>query len=329
MSIPLDPKLDGFEIIQANYKHIGDHAIRTDILIPRTEHSGPRPLIVRVHGGGLMMGDSLYMDWWPHWVSDLALQKNAVIISPNYRLMPEATSFDIFADMADFWAWLQSSLLREVLAAHTPPTAIDLDRIFVTGESAGGLLSVHLALTYPDQIRAASAAYPAVALNAETFTQPRASPPFGLDIPETLVQETLDSIALGTAVSSLTSQKRVDFMLGAIQHGFLSRLYERGAEPVPPNVLYPILKVEQSDLKVPRGGLVVLHGRHDSVVPLRDSERFVARAQQVLAGRLNEQGRGRVTLVVRDGEHGFDAPARFEEDWPQEAMQDAVSAWLE
>lgn len=54
MAIPSDPKLDGFDIIQTNYKSIGDHGIRADILIPQTEYAGARPLIVRIHGGGLV-----------------------------------------------------------------------------------------------------------------------------------------------------------------------------------------------------------------------------------------------------------------------------------
>lgn len=54
MSIPSNAKLDGFDIVQHDYKHIGDHGIRVDILTPRTNHVGPRPLIVRIHGGGLV-----------------------------------------------------------------------------------------------------------------------------------------------------------------------------------------------------------------------------------------------------------------------------------
>lgn len=56
MSIPSNKKLDGFEIVQHDYKHIGDHGIRVDILTPRTTYVGPRPLIVRIHGGGLVSG---------------------------------------------------------------------------------------------------------------------------------------------------------------------------------------------------------------------------------------------------------------------------------
>lgn len=49
-----DPKFHGFDIIQTSYKHAGEHAIRTDILVPQTPYSGKRPTIVRFHGGGLV-----------------------------------------------------------------------------------------------------------------------------------------------------------------------------------------------------------------------------------------------------------------------------------
>lgn len=54
MVIPSDPKLDGFDIIQTPYKTIGNHEIRTDILVPRAAHEGKRPVLVRIHGGGLV-----------------------------------------------------------------------------------------------------------------------------------------------------------------------------------------------------------------------------------------------------------------------------------
>lgn len=54
MAILVDPKLEGFNIIQATYKTVGDHDIRTDILVPKTPSSGKRPVIIRFHGGGLV-----------------------------------------------------------------------------------------------------------------------------------------------------------------------------------------------------------------------------------------------------------------------------------
>lgn len=273
------------------------------------------------------MGDSLNMEWWPHWVSDLALQKNAIIISPNYRLLPEATSADIYTDMEEFWTWLRSPALANIVANQKTPTKLDLDRIFVTGESAGGLLSLYLTLAHPEEIRAASAAYPSLALNADSFTKTRERAPFDNHVPVSVVEENFKAAVLGTAKSSITSLESLMFTLGAIEHGYLSKYYQRDAEGVPAEVLYPMARLEQSDFKIPRGGIAVLHGRQDSVVPLGDVEKFVERANEVLKARSGEEGG--VTLTLRDGEHGFDGPVRFEEDWLQDAMHRAIRVWLE
>lgn len=54
MSIQSHPKLAGLDLIQATYKKVGDHEIRTDIFIPQKPFTGKRPVILRFHGGGLV-----------------------------------------------------------------------------------------------------------------------------------------------------------------------------------------------------------------------------------------------------------------------------------
>jgi len=54
MTVPSDPKIDGFEVIQTSYKKIEDHGIRCDILIPKAKHEGKRPVIINFHDGGLV-----------------------------------------------------------------------------------------------------------------------------------------------------------------------------------------------------------------------------------------------------------------------------------
>ncbi|KAJ5692402.1 hypothetical protein N7462_001825 [Penicillium macrosclerotiorum] len=325
MSIPSNPKLDGFEILQHNYKHIGDHGIRADILIPKTKYNGARPLIIRTHGGALMMGDSLYMDWWPQWTSDLALQNEAVIVSPNYRLLPEATGADIYADIEDFWTWVHSAEFVDLLAKHTSPTKVDLSRIFTSGDSAGGLISLYLALSHPTEIRAAVLAYPFLDPSSESFSSPRATAPFNHPIPESVIHENMKAVVLDTVKSSISTPDSLAFMLAAVQHGAITGMYERGSQGVPREVLYPMERLEQPNLQIPQGGIAVIHGRQDTVVPLGDVEKFVTRAKQVTEGL---PGNG-VVLTVRDGEHGFDSAVPYEEAWLKDAIKTAVDAWLE
>lgn len=44
----------GFKIFDVTYKVVKSHAIQTSVLVPRNACKGPRPVIVRFHGGGLV-----------------------------------------------------------------------------------------------------------------------------------------------------------------------------------------------------------------------------------------------------------------------------------
>ncbi|KAE8161558.1 Alpha/Beta hydrolase protein [Aspergillus tamarii] len=327
MSISSHPKLEGFDLIQATYKQIGDHAIRVDILIPQTPYTGKRPTLVRTHGGALVACDSLFMDFFPHWASDLALKYGAVIVSPNYRLMPESTSSEIYDDVDDFWKWLHSPALTDLLANHTTATEIDLTRILTTGDSAGGLLSLYLALTYPSQIRASTAGYPWVNPSSAGFQAPRTTLPFGVHTPESVIDDTVAAAASGQIVSSDRSPARLAFMLAAVEHGRLAGFYENQAEGSSRRELfYPAKKLEEPGMSIPRGGIAIWHGRQDTVVPLEDVEQFMVRLLEATKGLPSG---GKVVLALRDGDHGFDMDNRYEDEWLQNALKLAVDAWLE
>ncbi|KAJ5738483.1 hypothetical protein N7493_001638 [Penicillium malachiteum] len=326
MSIPNDSKLDGFEIVQHNYKHIGGHGIRVDILTPKTNYAAPRPLILRVHGGDLMMGDSFYMDWWPQWLSDLALQKEAIIVSPNYRLLPEGRGVDIYTDIEDFWTWLHSAEFTSLLTSQSKPTPVDMSQILISGESAGGLIGLYLAFAYPTEVRSAAIAYPFINPGSKAFSSPRLDPPFNQRIPESLTQENMKTVALNTTKYSIRAPASLNFMLAAIQHGAITEMYERGSEGVPREVLYPMMRVQRPDFKIPQGGIAIIHVRHDSVVPLGDVKEFVARVKEVTKAL---PGYEKVTLTVQDGEHGFDSNISYQMPWLAEAIKPVVDAWLE
>ncbi|KAL2831443.1 Alpha/Beta hydrolase protein, partial [Aspergillus cavernicola] len=325
MTTPLDPKLQGFDLIQATYKQVGDHVIRTDILVPQTPHPGKRPTLIRFHGGGLVMGDSLFLPFWAQWLSDFALQYGAVIISPNYRLLPQATGQDIYDDVEDFWTWLHSPAAHDLLAAHTTPTELDLTRILTTGDSAGGLLSINLGLAHATEIRATTATFPCIDMKSLDFTTPRANPPFGHHMPESVIQDTI-AASPTTPFSSAATPAHLGYMLATIQHGRLGAWYARDSEGSPrEGLLHPMDRLEQPGVEIPQGGITILHGRQDSAVPVHQSERFVARAREVLKG---QPVGDRVTLTIRDGDHGFDKDVRYEEAWLQEALKTAVETWL-
>lgn len=241
--------------------------------------------------------------------------------------MPGATSAEIYDDIEDFWTWVHSPTLTTRLAAHSTPTECDTGRILTAGGSAGGLLSIALGLSHPAEIRAITAAYPCIDPVSENFTAPRAYPPFGQSTPRSLIQRIEDVAVPGTVESSVETQDRLAYMLALIEYGLLGALYMRGAEGVPREVLYPMARLERANVEIPRGGIAVIYGRQDSVVPLADTEKFIARAKEVTKGFPGHDG---IILTVRDGEHGFDNSVRLDEaPWLQDTLKRAVGVWLE
>lgn len=139
-------------------------------------------------------------------------------------------------------------------------------------------------------------------------------------------------------VSSTDTPSYIPLMLAAIEHGILGEWYTRGLEESSSKtgtetrrLLFPIQRLDDPGVQIPRGGVYVIQGRQDSVVPAHHSEPFVARAREVAGGgNTDSQQNGKVVLVFRDGEHGFDGEERYEEGgWVQEALAAAVEAWLE
>ncbi|KAL6232827.1 hypothetical protein BDW75DRAFT_216715 [Aspergillus navahoensis] len=313
-------KIQGFDLIQETYKYVGDHAIRADILVPQTTYDGKRPTIARFHGGGLAMGDSLYMDWYPYWLSDLALEHEAVIVSANYRLMPQATGLDIYEDLKDFWAWLQTPVVEDILANHTTPTEIDLAHLLVTGESAGGLLSINSALQLANRhfnglsARAVIGMYPSVDMKSPDFTEPRAIPPFGQHFDESFIDEFLATAPSGPVSS--TSGDYLPLMLAAIEYGYLGDWYARDSNNS--DVLYPLQQLKKG-VRIPRGGVTIIQGLNDTVVPPHHSEPFITRLRKVTNGQL---GHDKIQFITHEGEHGFDGDLRYNKtEWLQEGIE--------
>ena len=136
--------------------------LKTDILLPPDAKAGvPHPLIIAYHGGGLCGGARDCYEFLSPWLPAWAARNNAVVLSPDYRLLPQASAKDIVDDVYSLWNWVQSSL-NSTLAQLPSGHHVDLSRILVEGVSAGGFTAAHLALSHPDKIRAAILVYPMV-----------------------------------------------------------------------------------------------------------------------------------------------------------------------
>lgn len=89
-------------------------------------------------------GSSLHPDFFPRWLLELSVTLAAIIVTPNYRLLPESNAIDILEDMDDLWDWLTPGLDNLLGSSARPGIQADRTRIMTVGESAGKLWKKHV-----------------------------------------------------------------------------------------------------------------------------------------------------------------------------------------
>lgn len=92
--------------------------------------------------------------------SAYAASVSAIIVSPDHHLFPSASTSDILS-VEDLWQWIQTNL-PEVLSSRASGYEVDLAKIMVEGNSAGGFCAVRHAISYATSIYAAILVYPMV-----------------------------------------------------------------------------------------------------------------------------------------------------------------------
>lgn len=117
---------------------------------------GPFPVIVYYHGGGWVLADKTVYDGGAR---GLSKQANAIVVSVDYRLAPEAKFPAQYDDSVATYKWV---------AQNAASFNGDPARLAVAGESAGGNLAVEVAIAARDQKltapRGIVAVYPVVQL---------------------------------------------------------------------------------------------------------------------------------------------------------------------
>lgn len=147
---------DAFDIVTEPYKIVEGHPIQVDVLVPKLITSGVHPVIVRLHGGWLvrlhlMVGFPFCMltletqfagvrnawEWYQTYTLEHAAYNNAIVINPDYRLLPEAKAVDSVRDInIDLWEWILNQF-PAVLAKFKPGVKGYLTKILAQGTSAG------------------------------------------------------------------------------------------------------------------------------------------------------------------------------------------------
>jgi arylformamidase len=113
------------------YKQVGGTALQADVYEP-TGFTGPRPVLVWIHGGALMSGSRRLSATDPLKLAMLA--EGGVVVSIDYRLAPETKLPEIVSDVEDAFRWVREKG-PELFSA-------DPQRVIASGGSAGGYLAL-------------------------------------------------------------------------------------------------------------------------------------------------------------------------------------------
>lgn len=103
-----------------------------DVFYPENTKS-PLPVIIDIHGGGLMMGDK---DSNRVYASVLA-KRGYTVVTLNYRLCPDVLYPSQVQDVSAAFKWIHDNARKY---------NINLDKVYVTGDSAGGNLAYYVPL---------------------------------------------------------------------------------------------------------------------------------------------------------------------------------------
>lgn len=316
-------RFEDFKIINKVYKTVNGHAIDLDILYPKKlsasrPSDSASPVLLRFHGGGLVTGSSLLPLFFAPWLLQLIQRHSAVVVSPNYRLIPESTVQDSIDDANDALKWVRKELAAIML--DEAGIRVDVGRIMTAGDSAGGYLSLQVGLSHPDEIRAVTAAYPMADMESPYFVGKYTKQVFmSPEMPKETILAQLQDVERRETKSLISSDpllERGALMFGLIQHGLFGDLF-----PANQRGLFPLLRIEDG-ARFPPGGLLVWHGKEDSVVPAEGSLKLRETVRKYDPD-LNFR------LVIREGEHGFDQTTSIDDPWVVEAMDACMTSWLQ
>ncbi|RAH66724.1 alpha/beta-hydrolase [Aspergillus aculeatinus CBS 121060] len=276
-------KFKSFNTITTPYKKLNgtNQSISTDIFIPRSilQQQQPRqcPIIVRIHGGFLITGSSQYAPWFSSWTFEYALASQSIIVSPNYRLLPEASGQDIIDDMEDFWRWLHSEQFMQSVAKAAGQSYLVPDR----DRPSFSKVVLTLAISHPSEIRAVIGAYPMLDFKVPFYTDNYPKPIVGVpNVPNRVVDDHLLSTRETPAViTAADPPDRLRLAFAIVQNG---RFLEFFGSPDDYG-LFPMERIERlaaaGRLELPP--LFVFHGEQDSAVPVDGTRRFVALLRQL------------------------------------------------
>lgn len=282
-----------------------------------------------------------------------AAANNAIIVAPNYRLLPEATGRDILRDVRHFWAWFHGRAppgvpggsFSAVVKRLLPSFSVNPERLIMSGDSAGAFLAVYSWLRCKTSaIRALYLAYPMLGYYNWPTTQ------------QEFVYRGCPATKswAGTAVNTITAKiqslerrnltpttvKRMppdgcaaNFKLGFT--GSWKQVFQRerrdgrtGVQDIP-GMVAQMLQNGYAPGSLPQ--IFIHHGHDDPQCPISTTEDFVDTLQRTWYSHCSEIVRFTEVKSIEGKEevgHGYDHDLDEEnEPWLREILEGISAAW--
>ncbi|PYI33454.1 alpha/beta-hydrolase [Aspergillus indologenus CBS 114.80] len=329
-------RFDPFTPVDLCYHMVDNHALEATLFIPTHLASRPRcSVLVHFHGGGFLMGHRRYEPWFAQWFLDLARAHEAIIIRPDYRLLPESSVGDILQDIDQFWRWMQRDL-PSIMAHKYPELGVlpDLSRVLCCGESSGGCLAVYSALELDSilptgekagcpkvTIQAAISTYAPLDPDVPKLRIPRPRTFMGIRPPpprqaETIIKKYMQTCSqhLGAIRSRQEPTPEMwEVFLCMVQQCYFTRLLKRtdgGTHGV--NMVERMMaKAKEQQATVPTW---IIHGRNDTLAPFQCAVNYVQRMKEVSPSTP-------IRLDLLPGDHLFDVDMTADDEWIAEGRR--------
>lgn len=279
------------------------------------------------------------------------------MVSPDHRLVPEATAEDALDDIEDLWRWLGTNLDATIQQSNSGLHP-DLTRVLVTGESVGGYMAMQTAFaaykplgssaaSETPNLKAVIAQYPAVSWRTPHWSDKYEKILFGVPMfPESAVDDFLAAVAEAKEKSekkpvvsngSLFKEtgefsSRGVLAFASQQHGRYIRILGPERDMTPgKRRLYPEDRIEDGAVLPP---IAFVQGANDSVTLPEGCDQFIAHVRKYKAVDGLVQGRPENEVLLYKkvpGEHLFENDVSLDESlnpWVGEVATFIEGHWL-